>query len=112
MAMMDPNALDDRDGTWRFGRVSPSPCDVGPVLMAATSTKGLLKRLGILPTPGGLPVLTEVELQHKHITAQDARKLCKALGASTTITCLKVGCNELADEVCTREHKAGISCSD
>lgn len=93
-----------RQGSWSRGAPTlRSPCNVGPlrteVVMAATTTKSLLKKLGILPTPGGLPVLTEVELQNKHITAQDARKLCKALTSNNTITCLKVGCNELSDEV-------------
>ena len=36
----------------------------------------------------------------KHITCQDATRLCAALTLSPyAATCLKVGCNELGDEV-------------
>lgn len=82
--------------------------------MATTTTSGttrsLLRKLGILPpslgasaqtsNAGGTPaVLTDIELQHKHITGAEARKLSAALRMNGTITCVKVGCNELRDEV-------------
>jgi hypothetical protein len=69
--------------------------------------RSLLRKLGVLPCRGANAVdaadaaqgLLEVQLQHKHITAAQARTLCAALRFNSTILCLKVGCNELGDEV-------------
>ena len=94
-----------------------SPALSLPMPSGTASTKSLLRRLGILPYPvpedGGVSSssssasgaasmmhpIVDLELQHKHITASEAVKLCGPLRTNATITCLKVGCNELRDEV-------------